>query len=368
MNGPNARPITREIVTRRGGRVKECDTIGAMLNPKPDGRRKTVDGNRQSSTVRRLPPRPAPPRSAPRSLVTRRPRSSLAPLFQFGLGYVLGFFGGLIALIAALLLFPPPRTNILLMGLDRRPGDTTFVSRTDTLILMTIHPQQNYAGMLSIPRDLWMTLPDGNANRINAAHFFAEADTPGNGPSATVQTVQSNFGVDVHHFVRIDFAGFVQIVDAVGGIDVDVPAPLIDYEYPTYDYGVTTVEFAAGPQHMDGERALAYARIRHGSSDFLRAARQQLVIQAFIARLTQPGAWVRLPALLSAIGSSVTTDLTPLDMLRLAPTLLRVGPANLDRRVIEGALVQPYTTEGGASVQLPVWEQINPVLMEMFGQ
>ena len=128
------------------------------------------------------------------------------------------------------------------------------------------------------------------------------------------------------------------------------------------------MEFAAGQQHLDGEAALAYARIRHGSSDFQRAARQQLVIQAVMARLLQPSAWVRLPQIMAAVSESIDTDLSAADMLRLAPTLLLVGPANLDRRVIEGAMVQSYTTEGGASVQLPVWEAINPVLQEMFGQ
>jgi LCP family protein required for cell wall assembly len=266
-----------------------------------------------------------------------------------------------------LTLFPPPRTNLLILGLDRRPDDPAFASRTDTLILMTVYARKNYVGMLSIPRDLWVTLPDGSANRINTAHFFAEANAPGAGPAAAQQTVQSNFGVDVPHYLRIDFAGFVSIIDAVGGIDVDVPAPLFDNEYPTYDYGVTTVSFDAGPQHFDGERALAYARIRHGSSDFQRAERQQLVIEAFIARLTQPDVWPRLPALLRAVGESVDTDLSLLEMLRLAPTFLRVGPSGLDQRVVEGAMVQPFTTEGGASVQLPVWEAINPVLLEMFG-
>jgi LCP family protein required for cell wall assembly len=293
-------------------------------------------------------------------------------VLQFSAGYALGFLGGGLLIVgllwAALELFPLPRTNILLLGLDRRPGETTFVSRTDTVILATVFPSNAYIGLLSIPRDLWLTLPDGSANRINAAHFFAEANTPGTGPTAAMQTVQSNFGVAVHHYLRIDFAGFVRIVNAVGGIDVDVPDPLVDYEYPTYDYGVTTVEFTARLQHMDGERALAYARLRHGSSDFQRAARQQLVIQAFIARLTQPSAWVRLPALLAAVRASVDTDLTLLEAVRLAPTLWRVGPANIERRVLEGAMVEPYTTEGGASVQLPVWENINPLLLEMFGQ
>lgn len=314
----------------------------------------------------------APPRPPPRSLVTARPSSQFARFSQFILGYVAGFVGGALGLagLAALLLtlFPLPRTNILLLGLDRRPDDTTFVSRADTLILMTVYAEKNYVGMLSIPRDLWVTLPDGSTNRINTAHFFAEADAPGTGPAASQQTVQSNFGVDVPHYLRIDFAGFVKIVDAVGGIDLDAPAPLFDDAYPTYDYGITTVSFEAGPQHMNGEQALAYARIRHGASDFQRAERQQLVITAFLQRLRQLETWPRFPALLRAIGQAVDTDLTPLEMFRLAATFFRVGPAGLDRRIVEGVMVQPHTTAGGASVQLPVWEAINPVLLEMFGQ
>jgi LCP family protein required for cell wall assembly len=216
--------------------------------------------------------------------------------------------------------------------------------------------------MLSIPRDLWVLTPRWGENRINTPHFFAEGEQAGTGPQAALDTVASNFGVSVERFVRIDFVGFVRIVDSVGGIEVDVPRPLIDYEYPTYDYGTT------GPQHMDGERALAYARIRHGSSDFQRAERQGLVIQAFFNRLLQPTSWVYFPALAAAVQSSIDTNLDPVTMLRLAPAFLRVGPGGIDRRVIQGDMVQPFTTSAGAAVQLPVWERINPVLLEMFGE
>jgi LCP family protein required for cell wall assembly len=287
-------------------------------------------------------------------------------------GYALGLAGGsallALMLLAAVVFFPPGRTNILILGLDRRPDETTYVTRTDTMILATVYARAGYAGMLSIPRDLYVTLPAGNPGRINTAHFFAEAGEAGTGPEAAMATVRSNFGVDVHHYVRIDLIGFVRLVDALGGVDLDVPQPLIDYEYPTYDYGTTVVEFQAGRQHMDGERALAYARIRHGSSDFQRAERQQLVIQAIFERLLSPAGWVRLPLVLAAVGQSVDTDMSPFRMLQLAPTLLRVGPSGLDRQVIQGEMVQPYTTDGGGAVQLPVWEAINPVLLEMFGQ
>jgi anionic cell wall polymer biosynthesis LytR-Cps2A-Psr (LCP) family protein len=119
---------------------------------------------------------------------------------------------------------------------------------------------------------------------------------------------------------------------------------------------------------MDGDQALAYARIRHGSSDLARAERQQRVIQAVFVRLLQPATWVRLPFILVAVSQSLSTDLTPVDVVRLAPTLLLVGPAHIDHVVIEGDMVQQYTTAGGADVLLPLWADINPVLLRMFGQ
>lgn len=282
-----------------------------------------------------------------------------------------GIVGAVLALAGAAYLlahvFPPGRTNILLLGMDRRPGESE-VSRTDTMILSTVYPEADYVGMLSIPRDLYVDVPGVGANRINTAHFFAESNQPGTGPEAAVQTVSQNFGVTLHRYVRIDFEGFVRIVDAMGGMDIDVPHPLIDYEYPTHDYGTMIVEFQAGPQHLTGEQALAYARIRHGSSDFKRAERQQLVIQALVAQALKPDTLFRLPAVVDAVRSSVTTDLSAVELLRLSPTLLRASPFAWDRRVIQGEMVQPYTTPAGAAVQLPVWEKINPVLMEMFGE
>lgn len=328
---------------------------------------------------RRRQPAPPPLPAQPRYYPQPQPRVVYYPrrrrpnqVAQFIQGYLIGLVGGAVllgaAVLALALVFPLGRTNILVLGIDRRPDETTFVSRTDTMILATVYPRQNYAGMLSLPRDLWVTLPDGSTGRINTAHFFAEAGETGSGPAAAMNTVRSNFGVDVHRYVRIDLIGFVRIVDAMGGVTVDVPNALIDYEYPTYDYGTTVVEFQPGVQHMDGERALAYARIRHGSSDFQRAERQQRVVAALLAQMLKPTTWLRAPLIAAAIGAAVDTDVTLLDALRLAPTLFLVGPARLDNRVIQAEMVQPYTTEGGASVQLPVWENINPVLLEMFGQ
>src|SRR5205823_8617528 len=138
---------------------------------------------------------------------------------------------------------------------------------------------------------------------------YGELVLPGSGPAMAMHVVESNFGVTVNRYVRVDLAGFVRVIDAMGGIDLNVPTPLVDDAYPTYDYGTTTIAFEPGPQHMDGERALAYARIRHGSCDLQRAERQQVVITAALKRLLQPSAWPRLPLVAAAVQQSMSTDL-----------------------------------------------------------
>lgn len=329
--------------------------------------------SKQGATVRTAVPAPIYGPYAPQLLQTpRRYRARSGGLGAFIQGGVIGFVSGGVVMgllaVALLLLAAPARMNILLLGIDRRPDEVSYTDRTDTMILATVYPQGRYVGMLSIPRDLWVKVPDGFTDRINTAHFYAEARAPGTGPAAAMAVVRSNFGVNVDRYVRVDLAGFVRIIDAMGGIDLNVPTPLVDTAYPTYDYGTTTVSFEAGPQHMDGERALAYARIRHGSSDLQRAGRQQLVIVAVYQRLMQPATWPLLPEVVVAVHDSVSTDLSVFDVARLALTLLWVGPTGIDRVVIEGKMVQPYVTAGGADVLLPVWAEINPVLMRMFGQ
>jgi len=276
------------------------------------------------------------------------------------------FVAAFTALVTILyILFPPPRTNILLLGIDSRPGEGT-ATRTDTLILATVDPRQPYVGMLSIPRDLYINIPGYGFQRINAAHVFAESNAPGTGPALVRQTVESNFGVPVDRFIRVDFQAFVAIVDAAGGVTINVPNYFVDYEYPTADYGTMVVEFQAGAQHMNGERALQYARTRHGSSDFQRAERQQQVIEALFRQLLNPVNWWRWPAVSLAFVQYVDTDLTILDAVALAPSVVWVGPSGIDRQVLDSSMTTGRTTESGASVLEPDWNRINPLLYEMF--
>lgn len=247
----------------------------------------------------------------------------------------------------------PLRTNLLLMGIDYAPGDSR-VSRTDTLILTTIIPRKPYVGMLSIPRDLWVNVPGVGANRINTAHFFAEGQQAGSGPEATMETIRQNFGVDVGYYVRINFQGFREVVNAMGGVDVDLPEAMAGYP--------------AGRHHLTGNKALAFVRSRQGSDDFFRMEQGQLVMKAVFRQMLSPLKWPRLPAVLLAFSQATDTNVPFLLWPRLGLAVLRAGPEGIDNRTISREMAVPFTTSDGAQVLLPEWSLINPVLLEMFGQ
>ena len=245
------------------------------------------------------------------------------------------------------------RTNILILGLDsREPGSD--LGRSDTIILTTFLPRESYLGMLSIPRDLWVTIPVYGENRINTAHFFAEADAPGSGPDAAMQTVHQNFGVDVDYFVRIRFDGFLDLVDRLGGVDVELPTAMSGYP--------------AGSQHLNGEQALAFVRDRAGSDDFYRMQRSQIFLKSLWKRGLEPAVWIQLPEILPLLMKMIDTNLPIHQWPNLGLTLLRVGPDGIDTRVITREMTHPFTTSEGAQVLGPNWATINPVLLEMFGQ
>ncbi len=258
-----------------------------------------------------------------------------------------------------------PRTNVLILGIDRRP-EQGYVVRTDTILLTAIIPAEPQVALLSIPRDLYVEIPGYGPGRINTAHFWGENALQGNGPLLSMQTIIYNFGAPVHHYARVDFEAFRAVLDAVGGIDIDVEEAIVDEAYPTEDYGTMRIEIPAGLQHMDGETALRYARSRHGSSDFDRARRQQQVLTALAHRLADPWVWPRFPAVYLAVVNHVETDLSGWKVLLMLPTLCRVGPDGIERHVIGREMTASWTTPTGAAVLLPQWETITPLIQGTF--
>lgn len=175
-------------------------------------------------------------------------------------------------------------TNVLLMGIDTRESETLL--NTDTLILVSYNHKSNNILMISIPRDFHVEV-DENTKwyvRINSIYSSAEQKKEGSGIEALKDTVTRVTGQEIQYYAMVDFKAFEGLIDAVGGVDVNVENSFTDYSYPE-GYGYKTVSFKAGPQTMDGATALIYSRSRHSQqnnegTDFARAKRQQKVIIA----------------------------------------------------------------------------------------
>jgi LCP family protein required for cell wall assembly len=268
------------------------------------------------------------------------------------------------------------RINILFLGLDRRIGvpDQT-PSRTDSVFVLTIDPYSKTAGVFSIPRDLLVEIPDGAGgyftDRINVVWEtgeFVYDDYEGGGTGLIKDTMEKNFDIPIDNIVILDFEDFIKLVDEVGGIDVEVPEYVADYDYTDCQgcYG-TAVEFSAGPQHMDGQTALAYARIRKGSNDFKRIERQQLVIQATAEKalslnlFTSPGKAVDL---YKKYRDAVETDMNDFLIPGLAKLAQQIGTENI--RMVSIASATYPCPDCPASVLNADWDKVNELKAQVF--
>jgi LCP family protein required for cell wall assembly len=224
--------------------------------------------------------------------------------------------------------------TILLLGSDRRPA-TDAIPRTDAIMLVHITPAQGRVALLSLPRDLWAAIPGHGVNRINNAYLYGEREgPPGAGMSLARAAVSDLVGVPIDYVALIDLAGFAALVDAIGGIVVDVPVELVDRRFPTADNRTTTVRFAAGPQQMSGAAALTYSRVRNPDLDFGRIQRQQQVLLAIAERLRTRGYLTNLLAaeeLTGALVGYVQTDMPAALIAELAFALRNLDAANVER-------------------------------------
>ncbi len=258
--------------------------------------------------------------------------------------------------------------NILLIGLDLRSDveDT----RADTQIVVHIDPVANSAAMFAIPRDLWVPIPGHGENRINTAYQTGEdnkIDVPGGGPALAMATIEQNFGIPIHYFAQVDFTGFERVVDAMGGLTIDVPRPLVDNEYPLANEGVTRIYIPAGLQHMDGRTALQYARSRHADSDLGRNSRQQQVLLALRQTGLNVNILSKLNDLVGELSDAVKTDLDPMKVGSLAQLGRQIGPESIQTVLIDADMVYEYTIpETGAQVLMPRWELIRPKISQAF--
>ncbi len=232
---------------------------------------------------------------------------------------------------------PWPKTlNIVLLGSDKQSGDRIW--RTDTIIIVAIEPESKKVGVIPVPRDLWVNLPN-YANRINTVDIVG-------GPEFVKQVLQYEFGMPIHYYARVNFDGFVQAVDAVGGITVDVECRL--YETGFY---MGTVDIPSGPVKMDGQTALAFVRSRMTTSDFDRMRRQQAVLLAFRRKLLSPEMLPRLPELVATLSKMAETDMPLQTLLSLARLGAQIDLKDVRGFMLDERVVRGMTTESGAAVQ-----------------
>lgn len=257
------------------------------------------------------------------------------------------------------------RITVLILGIDERAQESG-PWRTDTMMVLTLDPVSKQAGVLSIPRDLWVPIPGYNDGRINTAHFLGDLyGHAGGGPALAVETVEYNLGVPINYYARINFQGFVSIVDIIGGIDVYVEKAINDPLYPDYNYGYDPLYIEAGWHHFDGEMALKYARTRHGSSDFDRARRQQQVMSAILEKVTDVGLLPDLAKnskeIYTLVQASLQTDLALDQMMALANLATQVDREQIRFGVIDNTCTQHWVTPDGAQVLIPLRDKLREV-------
>lgn len=247
---------------------------------------------------------------------------------------------------------PAHYINILLLGSDKRPNAGTW--RTDSMIIVSVDMENNMVRMLSIPRDLWVNIPGHGYNRINTADLWGELAKKGGGPDRIKQTIHQNLGIPIHYYVRVDFQGFIDIIDMVGGVTIDVDCPLPD------------IKLEAGVHHMTGRQALRYARSRKSTNDFDRARRQQKVLMALWEQALTMDLIPKLPELWRTMSGSFQTDLPLSQVINLAYVGVQLRPQQIMSKAIGASHVQSWVTPQGAMVLLPRQDKIKQMLDKFY--
>ncbi len=260
------------------------------------------------------------------------------------------------------------RVNILVMGLDYRDWEGGGPSRTDTMILFTIDPVTHSAGMLSIPRDLWVNIPGFDYGKINTAYYLGELyQLEGGGPGLAMKTVENLLGIQINYYAQVDFAAFEKLVDLIGGIDLDISEEIsVDPIGPN-----NTVVLDPGTHHVDGAVALAYARNRDTiGSDFDRSQRQQQVILAIRKRVLDFNMMTemvrRAPQIYQELAAGIHTNLSLDDAIRLGWLAAQIPSEGIKKSAIGPNEVTISVSPDGLDILLPDTDAIRALRDDLF--
>jgi LCP family protein required for cell wall assembly len=264
---------------------------------------------------------------------------------------------------APLLQQAPGTHNILLLGSDASANEQ--LARTDSVMVVSINPNVPSVSMLSFPRDLQVKFPDGRQDRINTVYEYGYINKyEGGGPAYLALVLRKNFGIQIDHFARIDFAGFRKVIDTLGGVNVLVECELHetfpDKESPN---GRLDLDFYPGLMTMNGKEALGYSRARYSTTDFDRARRQQKVIRAIYRKARDGNLLQNAVAMYAQFRDSMETNMGPTDILPLVDIARRLENDAIKSRVITWPVVRSFTRGDGASVLIST-DQTIPYIAE----
>lgn len=263
------------------------------------------------------------------------------------------------------------RVNILFMGLDYRDWQAGETPRTDTMILFTMDPVTHTAGMLSIPRDLWVPIPGFDYAKINTAYYLGEVyNLPGGGPQMAMDTVEEVLGVPIQYYAQVDFYSFIRLIDEIGGVTVTPSTDLILEEFGASGYR-TPIQ-AGVPVTLTGAYALSYARDRYQTDggDFDRAQRQQEIIMSIRNRVLSfnilPTLISHAPALYAELSTGIRTNLNLTQLIQLATLALQIDPANITQTAIGPGQTVHVVTLDGQDAYVPIPDEIRTMRDQIF--
>ncbi len=252
-------------------------------------------------------------------------------------------------------------TNILVLGSDRRPDTPNW--RTDVMMIVALDETNGRAGVISIPRDIYIdVIPGHQPNKINVIDYLGEKDEPGGGgPALFASIIEEKMGIHIDHWVRFDFAGFVKLVDALGGVEVDIDCAYYDY----FSIEDVVLNVKPGVQRLGGDEALVYVRSRKLGGDLDRARRQQRFIWAIRNQVLNENILTKLPALYNAVSDSVQTDMGVVSALKVVRSAIALEREQITGEVIGYPLVQQGYA-GNMWIFKADWEAIRSEVQNVF--
>jgi LCP family protein required for cell wall assembly len=260
-----------------------------------------------------------------------------------------------------------PKTwrNTLIVGLDRRP-DARGAGLADSLLVAVFDESSGHAGVISIPRDLWVNIPDHGDDRINVIPTVAKR-LKRDLFELFGRVIDDTLGLPIDHAVVVDLGVFERTVDVVGGVQIQVPCPIVDsFLDDRVPGGRRKLELAAGEATLDGPTAAMYVRSRHGRSDFGRSRRQQAVLLGLRERVLESDGWMLLPTLYDEVEKSLVTNMNRYELLELARRALDLDGSRLHGLVLSPPLTTGHKTEDGKSVLLPERDAIDRAIATLF--